>query len=163
MRVDTLLSPGVLSNGIRLRTEAARAISAAEIASSQAGDGRSTLAQTLVLFFQDCVSKLPASMRDSIAPTITARTAPAATPKIVTMTFSEGLEQDIVPDASAFTFAPAKTISNIVVDGTKVIITVTANVANGDTIAYAQPGTNGLRDPAGNLVASAAATAIVVA
>ena len=163
MRVDTLLSPGILSNGIRLRTEMARAISAAEIASAQAADGKSTLAATLVAFLQDCVAKLPASMRDTVVPPITARTAPAADPKTVTLTFSEGLESDIVPAASAFTFAPAKTISNIVIDGTKCVITVTANVANGDTIAYTQPGTNGLRDPAGNLVASAAATAIVVA
>lgn len=163
MRVEDLASPGILTNGIRLRQEAARAISSAELASAREGSGKSSTATLLAAFFQDCVAKLPVAMRDNVVPTITARTAPAADPKTVTLTFSEGLQDDIVPAASAFTFAPAKTISSISIAGTKVTIVVTANVANGDTIAYAQPATNGLRDEAQNLVASSAATAIVVA
>lgn len=55
MRVETLPSPGLLSNGIRIRIEAAKAISAVEInAGIPANGGYAANAQQLKDFFDAC-------------------------------------------------------------------------------------------------------------
>lgn len=51
MRVENLLYPGVIANGLRLRTEAAKAVSYAELYMQQASKDQ------LAAFFGDCASK----------------------------------------------------------------------------------------------------------
>lgn len=59
MRVETLPSPGLLSNGIRIRIEAAKAISAVEInAGIPANGGKSSSARPLRDFFLACYDAL---------------------------------------------------------------------------------------------------------
>ena len=161
MRIETLLSPGLLSQGLRLRTIAAQAISQIEITSTHYPSGLSGQATKLHAFFTDCASKI-AALRDVTAPTVFTRTGSIAN-KTVTLTMSEGLDASVVPATSAFVFSPVKTISKIEVVGKTVKLTLTAAVANGDTVTYTQPGTNGLRDPGGNLVATTGALTITAA
>lgn len=162
MRIETLLSPGVLSMGYRLRTEAAKAISSVEIFAGRNG-GVSQSATVLHAFFTDCASKI-AGLRDTTAPTVSARNQ-AVGANVVVLTTSEPLDPRILPDLTSFVTAPARTITGVEIVGNKVNVTYSgASLANGNTIAYTQPsGANKLQDPAGNLLASFTAAAIVVA
>lgn len=55
MRVETLPSPGLLSNGIRIRIEAAKAISSVEISAGiPANAGKTSTATELKAFFDAC-------------------------------------------------------------------------------------------------------------
>jgi hypothetical protein len=161
MRVENLPSPGTLSNSIYLRTAAAKAISNAEVVAGRSG-GTTSTANTLHTFFTACATAV-AGLRDLVAPTITARTAPVAAANVVTLTCSEGLDPTVVPAAAAWTFSPARTVTKTEIVGNRLILTVNLAVANGNTVAYTAPGTNALRDAGGNLLATFAAQAIVVA
>ena len=162
MRIESLLTPGQLSMGIRLRTEAAKAISAVEIFAAKAG-GTSGSATVLYNFFTDCATKL-ATLRDTVAPTVSTRTQPTGG-NTITLTMSEPLDARIIPDLTSFVTAPVRTITGVAIDGTKVLVTYSGvSLANGNTIAYTQPGgANKLQDSGGNLVATFAAAAITVA
>lgn len=161
MRVDSLPSPGLLSNGIRIRIEAAKAISAAEINANLSG-GTSSTASVLYDFFTACAAALSA-LRDVVVPTVSSRTASDANKKRIVLTFSEALDPRFVPAPAAFAVTvQAKTVSAITIDGNKVYVDVTTDmVAGAVSIAYTQPGsTTNLRDLAGNLVASFTAAAV---
>lgn len=161
MRIENLPSPGQLANGINLRSEAAKAISFIETIAPKQGGTMGT-ATYLHTFFTACASAI-ASFRDLVLPTVTARTQPVGS-NVITLTTSEGLEPTILPALSSFVTAPVRTITAVEVQGFKVLVTYSgASLANGNTIAYTAPGTNALRDEGGNLLASFAATAIVVA
>jgi hypothetical protein len=161
MRVETLPSPGILSMGIRLRTEAAKAISAVEIFSDRSG-GTSGSATQLHTFFTACATAI-ASLRDTTAPTVVSRTQATGANRIV-ITTSEGLDPRIIPPLTSFVTSPARTITGVTIEGTRVLVDYTgASLANGNTIAYTQPtGLNKLQDPGGNLLATFTAAAIVV-
>lgn len=163
MRVETLPSPGLLSNGIRIRIEAAKAISAVEInAGIPANSGKSSTAKPLSDFFTACATALSGFL-DVTVPTNTARTiSPSKTSRLV-LAFSEGLDPKFVPAGAAFAVAgQVKTVTSVVVDGPLVILTVnTPFIAGAVTVAYTQPGaTTNLRDLSGNLVANITATAV---
>ena len=162
MRVDTLPSPGLLSNGIRIRIEAAKAISAVEInAGIPANGGKATAARPLTDFFTACSAAL-SSFLDVTVPTVSSRAIAASLPKRVTIVLSEGLDPKFVPALTAFVFTTqVRTVEKITIDGPFVHIDVTvAFVTGAVNVAYTQPGTNNLRDLAGNLLASFAATAV---
>lgn len=63
MRIETLKNPGVISSGLRLRTEAAKAISAAEL--HLQSDGK----QVLTDFFSDCAVKAGGTVSVALTPT----------------------------------------------------------------------------------------------
>lgn len=149
MRVETLLSPGLLSNGLRIRTEIAKAISAAEIISGRTPGGKSGTAATLQAFLTDAASKLSALV-DTAAPTITTRAATSAT--VITVTFTEALDSTVVPPKSSVVVT-GKTVSSIAVTGSTLVITGTG-FATGDTVTYTKPAVSFLRDKAGNGVAT---------
>ena len=162
MRLETLPTPGMLSMGIRLRTEASKAISAVEIFAGRNG-GTSGSATQLHAFFTACATAI-ASLRDLVAPTLGAITQPTGS-NTVSITTSEPLDPRIIPTLTSFVTAPARVISGVTVAGNKVLVEYTgASLANGNTIAYTQPaGANKLQDGGGNLLASFTATAITVA
>lgn len=162
MRVETLLSPGMLSMGIRLQSEASKAISSVEIFAARAG-GTSGSATKLHAFFTDCASKI-ASLRDLTAPTVSTRTQPTGG-LTVTLTTSEPLDPRIIPPTTSFVTNPVRTIEKVKIDGNKLLVTYSgASLANTNTIAYTQPGgANKLQDLGGNLLATFAAAAITVA
>ncbi len=164
MRVETLPSPGLLSNGIRIRIEAAKAISAVEInAGIPSNGGKSSTAKPLSDFFTACVTAL-AGLLDVTVPTPTARTISPSSTKRLTIAFSEGLDPKFVPAGPAFAIAgQVKPVAKVTVDGPLVHLDVdTAFIAGAVTVAYTQPGaTTNLRDLSGNLVASFTAAAVV--
>lgn len=162
MRVDTLPSPGLLSNGIRIRIEAAKAISAVEInAGVPANGGKATGAKPLSDFFTACAAAL-ATFVDAVVPTVSTRTISASFPKRITLKMSEGLDPKFIPATTAFAVTTqVRTVDKITVDGPFVHVDVTvAFVAGAVNIAYTQPGTNNLRDLSGNLLANFTAAAV---
>ena len=163
MRVETLPSPGLLSNGIRIRIEAAKAISAVEInAGIPANGGKSSTAAALSQFFTACAGAL-ASFLETVLPTVAARSIAPSAPKRLTLTMSEGMDPKFVPAATVFAVAgQALTISKVTIDGPFVHLDMTtAFVASpAVTVAYTQNGTNNLRDLSGNLLANFTAAAV---
>jgi hypothetical protein len=161
MRVETLPSPGILSMGIRLRTEASKAISATEIFASRNG-GTSGAATQLHTFFTACATAI-ASLRDLVAPTVSSRTAVTGD-LFFKITTNEALDPRIIPDLTSMVTAPVRTITKIEIKGFDVLVTYSgASLTNGNTVAYTQPsGANKLQDLGGNLLASFTAAAITV-
>jgi hypothetical protein len=99
---------------------------------------------------------------DTTAPTATAAAVANATPTIVAVTMSEALDAANVPEASAFTVS-GHAVSAVAISGAVVNLTVSTPFVNGEaarTLAYTQPGANGLRDAAGNLAVSFTGRAI---
>ena len=93
---------------------------------------------------------------DTTPPTVSAAAVANATPTVVNVTFNEALAAGSVPAASAFTVT-GHTVSSVAVSGSIANVTVTPAFVNGETartMNYTQPGTNGLRDAAGNQVVS---------
>lgn len=93
---------------------------------------------------------------DTTPPTVSAAAVANATPTVVNITFNEALATGSVPAASAFAVS-GHTVSSVAINGSNANLTVTPAFVNGEaarTAAYTQPGTNGLRDAAGNQVAS---------
>lgn len=161
MRVETLPTPGMLSMGIRLRTEASKAISSVEIFAGRNG-GTSGAATQLHAFFTACATAI-ASLRDLVAPTVVSRTGTTGVNRVV-ITTSEALDPRIIPPLTAFVTSPVRTITDISIDGLKINVDYDGvALVNANTIAYTQPGTaNKLQDLGGNLLASFTASAITV-
>lgn len=63
MSPTKLPSPGTLSNGICLRTEAAKAISSLQIAAARTPGGKAAGAAALEAFFLGCATKAAALKR----------------------------------------------------------------------------------------------------
>ena len=161
MRVDTLPSPGLLSNGIRIRIEAAKAISSVEInAGIPVNGGKSSNAKPLSDFFTACVTAL-STFLDVTVPTIAARSVSASLPTRITLTYSEGLSAKFVPAVTDFAITgQVRTVSKVTVDGPFVHLDFSPALVTGSvSVAYTQ-GTNKLQDAASNLAASFTATAV---
>lgn len=104
---------------------------------------------------------------DVTVPTVSSRTQ-AVGVQVVVITASEGLDPDIVPPTSAFTIAPARTITGVEIRGATIRLSYSGAVlVGGDspTVAYTQPtdATVRVRDQAGNPLASFIAAAVTVA
>lgn len=156
MKINTLLSPGQLANGIKLRVEAAKAISSAEITAMRTPGGKYLGAKALADFFTDCASKL-STLYETVLPTITSRVASSAT--TVKLSFSEAMDETVVPPLSAFTSA-GNTITGAAWgtagDAGKLVITGTGFAA-AENFTYTAPAVSYLRDKAGNALATTSA------
>jgi hypothetical protein len=100
---------------------------------------------------------------DLVAPTMSSGAVANATPSTVTLTASETLDSGFQPAAGAFTISGHTVLAVTGVSGTSVTLSVSPAFVNGEaasTAAYTQPGSNGLRDTAGNLMASFSGLAI---
>jgi hypothetical protein len=166
MRIETLKSPGLLSNGIDLRMAAAKAISQVEIYTGKIGGAANDKATVLNAFFADCATKaLAGTAADAAAPTVSTRTQ-TFTEQVIVVTYNEPLAP-IVPDVSAFAItSPVRTVTGVEVRGSTVRVSYSgALLLTADTpdIAYTQPSFNRLSDASGNLAASFAAAAVTVA
>lgn len=105
---------------------------------------------------------IPPTQTDTTAPTISAATVASSAPGVVVLTASEPLDAASVPAAAAFTVT-GHTVQSVTVQGSAVNLMVTPNFVSGETprtAAYAQPGTNALRDLAGNLLAAFSGLAV---
>jgi branched-subunit amino acid ABC-type transport system permease component len=161
MKLDALPSPGYIGSGIALQREAIKAISYVETMADLKG-GKTEQAKTLTTFFTACIAAVAAYVDATLA-TFTSALISAAKPKVLVITYSEGLDQAFVPAVSAFASSPARTFSKVEVEGNTVILTATtAFVAGATTVTYTAPGAaaNGLRDTSGNLVATHGPSAV---
>lgn len=167
MRVETLPSPGMLSNGIRIRIEAAKAISAVEInAGIPSNAGKSSTADPLFDFFTECAAAV-SSFRDTTVPTIVARSIRPSNPGVVVLTASEGLDAGHVPANGSFVVlvaTVARAVTGVVVDGPFVFLTLATPVlaAQAVTVAYTKPTiATSLQDESDNELVSFAAQVVV--
>jgi hypothetical protein len=162
MRVATLPSPGLLSNGVRIRIEAAKAISAVEINAGRGG-GKARNAKDLKDFFDACSASI-AGFVETVVPTFVSAVISTLNTKRVTLRFSEGLEAANTPLPAAFTLAgQVKPVTKVTIDGVFVHLDVaTAFVAGAVTVAYAVPVSTDerLQDESSNYVAAISATAV---
>lgn len=93
---------------------------------------------------------------DSTPPTLSGATVANASPATLTMTASESLDTTNVPATSAFTVS-GHTVTSVAVASGAVTLSLGEPFVYGEaarTISYTQPGSAGLRDLAGNLMAS---------
>ncbi|MXW47591.1 MAG: hypothetical protein F4Z97_02920 [Gammaproteobacteria bacterium] len=105
---------------------------------------------------------------DTTAPTLLRA---VANDRTLTLTFSEALDTDNVPAASAFSISGAQSASSITAvkfrTGNSRVVDLTLNAAVGEgetgvTVTYTQPGTNDLQDGAANKVANFTRTVITL-
>jgi len=164
MRVENLPSPGLLSNGIRIRIEAAKAISAVEInAGIPANGGRSRTADPLHDFFTACANAV-SIFREIAVPIIMARSVSASRPNVIVLTYNEGLDDRRVPPVTDFTvIGQARTVTKVVVDGPFVFLTLNSPLAAGAVyVSYTQNANTELRlqDESDNHAAGFVATPV---
>jgi hypothetical protein len=157
MKVNTLPSPGLLSNGIKLRVEAAKALSSVEIAAMRTPGGKVSTAAALQTFFDACSDALD-TLVDTTVPTMAAATGVAASATKITLDFvGSDMDETVVPLPAAFVVNNGGTVSAVAWgtagDAGKLVLTGTGYAA-GDTVTYTQPAANALRDLVGNLIAS---------
>lgn len=143
MRVETLLSPGLLSNGINLRNTAAKAISSVEIAAGRAPTGTTLAAKTLQDFFTDCATQLDALV-DVTPPTVFLCVANSITE--VEITFTEEMDKSVTPAAAAFSTSIGCAVDSVAWNEIGNLVLTGTSFAAGDTIVYVAPGTNKIRD-----------------
>lgn len=153
MKINDLPSPGVLSNGIKLRVEAAKAISSVEVTAMRTPGGLVSGAGKLSAFFTACAAAL-AGKYEVVLPTISSRVATSATK--VTLTFSEPMDRLIAPALAAFTSA-GNTITGFAWISPTVAEVTGTGFAAAENFTYTAPGVNALRDLSGNLVATTSA------
>jgi hypothetical protein len=99
---------------------------------------------------------------DLMPPTVASAIVAAASPGVLSIGFSEALASGFVPTAGAFT-VDGHTVTAVALRAAFVDLTVAPAFVSGEaarTAAYAQPGSGGLRDAAGNLVVSFSGRAI---
>lgn len=164
MRIETLPSPGLLSNGIRIRIEAAKAISAIEInAGLSVNGGKARSAFQLKAFFDACSAAI-AGFVDVVLPVIASRVIAASNAKRITLVYGEGLDPAHVPDLTDFVITgQVKTVSKVIIDGPFVHLDfTTAFIAGAVNVAYTQSATvtKRLQDTSNNQAASFTATAV---
>jgi hypothetical protein len=100
---------------------------------------------------------------DTTAPLISSVAVANSSPTVVAVTFNEPMNAAAVPASSAFTVSGHTVVAVAYASSTVLDLTVTPAFVNGEaarTLSYTQPGSNGLRDVAGNLLATASALAI---
>lgn len=150
MRYTTLPSPGVITRGHELRSQAAQAISQVEIVAKRTTGGKTRAAATLSTFFTACATALN-SYTDLTVPTVSTRVRTNAT--TATITFSEPLDQTVVPALATITIG-ARVLSGVTVNGSGQLVVTGTAITAADVITYTKPSTNFLRDRAGNALAT---------
>lgn len=154
MRADSLASPGIVSNGMRLRIEAAKAISAAEYAASRTPGNTCTLATSLYEFFGDCASAVFPILANwaGVGPS----TRVSAIKATVDYSMFQTMDTAVMPASTAFTIAGGVVTSvewGTGGDAGKVVLHGTGFVTTAQ-FTYTQPALNGLRSAAGVLAPS---------
>lgn len=153
MHIKTLLSPGKGPNAMNLRREVAKAISFAQAVAAKSPGGKTQAAAQLATFLTDAGTKA-AAFGDVVAPTVVSRVATSST--LVTITFSEPMDQTVVPAASAFASAGNTIGARTWTSSTTLTVAGTGFAAT-EAFGYTRPVSNYLRDLAGNAVATTSA------
>lgn len=158
MRIETLLSPGLLTNGLKLRTEACKAISSIEITAGRTPGGKIDSANVLKAFFTDCAGKMDA-MIDVTAPAWAGIVATAASATQINIVFLEDMDQTVTPLPGAFAIS-GDTITAAAWTSARNLRLTGTGFAAAESLAYTKPATNAARDLAGNQVPSGTKTTV---
>lgn len=107
----------------------------------------------------------PVSQPDTTAPTLVSAAVPGGAPTTIVLTYNEALDTGSVPATSAYAVTNSggtQTVSSVAVSGTTVTLTTSRTVLSTDTItlSYTVPGSNPVRDEAGNDVAALTSQAV---
>jgi len=140
MRVSELKSPGNLSMGVALRKEAAKAISAIQMAQARGATGSASTVGNLLSFFHDCAQKVAAYAIPSSA--VVENDAPDE----VVLTFPAPVSTTAAPAAARFS-VEGQTIDSVAFDDGDLVITLTAPLTAEDgspAVTYTPNGTNDL-------------------
>lgn len=149
MKLSDLLTPGVLSNGLRLRVEAMKAINAADRNHTVSGTADTQV--QLRKFFAACAASV-GDLRRTVGPAPYSVYTYNVDKTWVIIEFDANLDPQFLADVGDFTFSPAKTVTNVGVHNNKVFLRLSAAVASGFTVAYAANGGLQLKDKSGNVV-----------
>lgn len=156
MRIDALPSPGILTQSIRLRTDVAKAISAAEVNAMHTPGGKTTSAKVLSDFFSAAVTALAGLYDVTVTAFSGVTSAVASSATTIKITFAETMDTGVAPLPADFAIS-GDTITAVAWgtagDAGKLILTGTGFAA-AETLAYTKPAVNALRDRAGNQMAS---------
>lgn len=114
-------------------------------------------AEGVVLY---AISRIPTP--DVTAPLLLSAVIENSAKNKVVLTYSEVLNEGIVPATSAFTANLSKAVSSVVISGAVVTVTMSTDYANGDiaTISYNSSTGNPIQDAAGNHAVSLSSQAI---
>lgn len=140
MRVSELKSPGNLSMGVALRKEAAKAISAIQMAQARGATGSASTVGNLLSFFHDCAQKIAAYAIPSSA------VVEDAAPTKVVITFPAAVNTANAPAAGRFAIA-GKTVSSTAFATGKLELTLSAPLTDADvglSVVYTPNGSNDL-------------------
>lgn len=140
MRVSELKSPGNLSMGVALRKEAAKAISAVQMAQARGATGSAATVGKLLSFFHDCAQKVAA-----YAIPVSAVVEDDAADEVV-ITFPAAVNTTAAPAAGRFAIT-GHTISSTAFDDGKLVLTLSAALTDEDvglSVTYTPNGTNDL-------------------
>jgi hypothetical protein len=99
---------------------------------------------------------------DVTSPTVVSRRVENATPNRIDLLYNEALNSGSAPATSAFTVSGGKTVTGVAIVGSTVRVTVNTPYSAGDTITigYTVPGSNQIKDVAGNQAAAFTAAAV---
>lgn len=154
MKLDFLPSPGLIPNGPRLQAEMTKACSYVETMASMKG-GLTEQANTLDSFCFAVQSAI-IGFRDIGAPVYAGGAfGVAADPKKITLTYSEPLDQTVLPAKGSWVVSQGGAVSAVSIVGSTVVLTMTTALTNvATTVTYTKPAVNGLRDGSQNQVAT---------
>lgn len=156
MRITGLPSPGLMTDGIKLRTVASKAISQAEVTAKHTPGGKTRSAKTLSDFFSACVTALAGIYDVTVVAFSGTTSATASSATTIKVVFAEAMDTTVVPAAAAFAIS-GDTVTAVAWgtagDVGKLILTGTG-FASGESLVYTKPATNALRDLAGNQMAT---------
>ena len=161
--IDSQLpSPGLLGNGIGLRREMAKAISYIQVMGDLIAGGKVSQARELDLFLQAARTAI-AGFIEAVIPTfVSGLLDRSENNRLLTLTFSEGLDPTSTPARTAFAVS-GNTVTGVEISGTRVLLTLgTAVTADGaTTVTYTKPASGRvLRDPSLNEVATFGPSAV---
>ena len=160
MKNDALTSPGLLPNAGRLHAEVVKAISYIEVQRDLLNAPPSQ-GKALDVWINDILGYLSEKqLIDYSAPTVSTRVVLSTSQSILRITYNETLDATVVPATSAFVVS-GNTVTAVQISGNTVLLALgTPITADGQTVAYTQPGTNGVRNISGVLAASFTAAAV---
>lgn len=162
MKYTDLPSPGQIHGGIHLRREAAKAIHAVERAANATGGSNGTSGSYSLGAFFEAAADLAYGVKSGAGGPVLRRVFAISEQKTaVVFEFDRKLDPRKVP-ATGFVFTPARTLAGATIQGNRLTICLTTNVAAASTVAYTQPGTNNLQSWDGNLLPNFTGVAVAI-